>query len=68
MKLVYKSCVISRKGLRIKGDDTSAEMAGLIDRKANEMIKDGWELFSITPSLISEGAIIKTVLTFVKKP
>ena len=63
----YKTCVITPKGMRIKGDDTSLEIASIIDEKSNQMCKDGWELFSITPSLHSEGALIKLLLTFVKE-
>lgn len=62
----YKTLVVSTKGLRIKGDDTSAELAVIIDQKSNEMSKDGWVLLSITPSLMSEGALIKLMLTFMK--
>jgi hypothetical protein len=60
------TCVVTTKGLRIKGDDTSLEIASIIDEKSNKMSQDGWELFSITPSLLSEGALIKLLLTFVK--
>jgi len=66
MLRTYMTCVVSTKGLRIKGDDTSIEIASIIDEKSNKMSKDGWELFSITPSLLSEGALIKLLLTFVK--
>ena len=63
----YKTCVITPKGMRIKGDDTSLQIASIIDEKSNQMCKEGWELFSITPSLLSEGALIKLLLTFVKE-
>lgn len=63
----YKTIVVSTKGLRIKGDDTSSELAEVIDTRSNEMVKKGWQLFSITPSLMSEGALIKLMLTFVKE-
>ena len=53
--------------MRIKGDDTSLEIASIIDEKSNQMCNEGWELFSITPSLLSEGALIKLLLTFVKE-
>jgi len=66
MNKSYKTLVVSTKGLRIKGDDTSAELAVIIDQKSNEMSKDGWVLLSITPSLMSEGALIKLMLTFMK--
>ena len=63
----YKTCVVTPNGMRIKGDDTSLEIASIIDEKSNQMCKEGWELFSITPSLLSEGALIKLLLTFVKE-
>jgi len=66
MSKSYKTLVVSTKGLRIKGDDTSADLAVIIDQKSNEMSKDGWVLLSITPSLMSEGALIKLMLTFMK--
>ncbi|MAE52581.1 MAG: hypothetical protein CMI20_00525 [Opitutae bacterium] len=67
MSTTYKTIVVSTKGLRIKGDDTSAELAVAIDEKSNEMYEKGWKLLSITPSLLSEGALIKLMLTFVKE-
>lgn len=67
MSQFYKTLVVSTKGLRIKGDDTSLELASVIDQKSNEMSDEGWELLSITPSLMSEGALIKLMLTFVKE-
>ena len=67
MKQNYQTCVITTKGLRIKGDDTSVEIASEIDSKSNEMGTQGWELISVTPSLMSEGALIKVILTFSKK-
>ena len=66
MSKSYKTIVVSTKGLRIKGDDTSGELAVIIDQKSNEMSKEGWVLLSITPSLMSEGALIKLMLTFMK--
>ena len=66
MSKSYKTLVVSTKGLRIKGDDTSGELAVIIDQKSNEMSKEGWVLLSITPSLMSEGALIKLMLTFMK--
>ena len=65
--MTYKTHVISTKGMRIKGDDTSDEIAAELDEKSNNMSRDGWELLSITPSLLSEGVLIKILLTFVKK-
>ena len=63
----YKTLVIQTKGMRIKGDDTSSELALEIDQKSMEMSQEGFKLLSVTPSLLSEGALIKVMLTFVKE-
>jgi hypothetical protein len=67
MSSSYKTLVIKTKGMRIKGDDTSSELAMEIDQKSTEMSKKGFKLLSVTPSLLSEGALIKVMLTFVKE-
>ncbi|MDA0343448.1 MAG: hypothetical protein O2908_04940 [Verrucomicrobia bacterium] len=67
MSSSYKTLVVKAKGIRIKGDDTSSELALEIDRKSMQMDKEGYKLLSITPSLMSEGALIKVMLTFVKE-
>ena len=67
MNKSYKTVVISTKGIRIKGDDTSSDLALSIDQKSEKMSEDGWKLLSITPSLMSEGALIKLMLTFVRE-
>ena len=67
MKSSYKTIVIRAKGIRIKGDDTSSELALEIDQKSKEMIAQGFKLLAVTPSLMSEGALIKVMLTFVKE-
>jgi len=63
----YKTIVIRAKGIRIKGDDTSSELALEIDQKSKEMSTQGFKLLAVTPSLMSEGALIKVMLTFVKE-
>ena len=63
----YKTIVIQTQGMRIKGDDTSSELAMEIDQKSMEMSREGFKLLSVTPSLLSEGALIKVMLTFVKE-
>ena len=67
MKSSYKTIVIRAKGIRIKGDDTSSELALEIDQKSKEMSTQGFKLLAVTPSLMSEGALIKVMLTFVKE-
>jgi len=67
VKSSYKTIVIKAKGIRIKGDDTSSELALEIDQKSKEMCAQGFKLLAVTPSLMSEGALIKVMLTFVKE-
>jgi len=67
VKSSYKTIVIKAKGIRIKGDDTSSELALEIDQKSKEMSTQGFKLLAVTPSLMSEGALIKVMLTFVKE-
>jgi len=67
VKSSYKTIVIKAKGIRIKGDDTSSELALEIDQKSKEMSAQGFKLLAVTPSLMSEGALIKVMLTFVKE-
>jgi len=67
VKSSYKTIVIRAKGIRIKGDDTSSELALEIDQKSKEMSIQGFKLLAVTPSLMSEGALIKVMLTFVKE-
>lgn len=67
MKSSFKTIVIRAKGIRIKGDDTSSELALEIDQKSKEMSTQGFKLLAVTPSLMSEGALIKVMLTFVKE-
>jgi len=63
VKSSYKTIVIRAKGIRIKGDDTSSELALEIDQKSKEMSTQGFKLLAVTPSLMSEGALIKVMLT-----
>jgi hypothetical protein len=66
MSQSYKTVVVGTKGLRIKGDDTSSELASFIEQESIKMSNEGWKLISVTPSLMSEGALIKVLLTFEK--
>ena len=66
MSQSYKTVVVGTKGLRIKGDDTSTELASFIEKESIKMSNEGWKLIAVTPSLMSEGALIKVLLTFEK--
>ena len=58
--------VISPKGIRIKGDDHSEELARLIGERSNALNKDGWRLVNALPAMVSEGALYKVILIFEK--
>ena len=60
----YKTVSISPVGIRIKGDDISEKLADLLNNRSNELAKDRWRLLSILPSLKSEGAVAKLLVTF----
>ena len=60
----YKTISISPVGIRIKGDDISEKLADLLNKRNNELAKEGWRVFSILPSLKSEGAVAKLLVTY----
>ena len=60
----YKTISISPVGIRIKGDDISEKLADLLNNRSNELGKKRWRLLSILPSLKSEGAVAKLLVTF----
>ena len=60
----YKTITISPDGIRVKGDDISSKIADLLNHLCNGHANDGWRVISIVPSLKSEGAVIKMLVTF----
>ena len=62
----YKTIVLGPEGLRIKGDDNSKNLAVLLEKKLNVVGKEGWKAISIVPSMVSEGAVVKLIVTFEK--
>ena len=62
----YKTISISPEGIRIKGDDLSGKLAELLNKRSNEFGKKNWRIISILPSLKSEGAVTKLLITFEK--
>ncbi len=62
----FKTEVVSPKGIRIKGDDHSEELARLIEERSNVLRKDGWRLVNALPAMVSEGALYKAILIFEK--
>lgn len=61
-----KTEVVSPKGMRIKGDDHSEELARLIEERSVALCKNGWRLVNILPAMVSEGALYKAILVFEK--
>lgn len=62
----YCTKVIETNKLKVKGEDISATIAKLLEDELNEMASKDWQLFSITPSLLTEGAVRKLILCFEK--
>ena len=62
----YKTMVIESKGLRVKGDDTSSQLAEILEEESNKELLAGWRVHSITPTLSSKGAILKLIVLFQK--
>ena len=63
----YKTITIYPDGIRVKGDDISTKIAKLLDASCNNLAKDNWRVVSIIPSMKSEGAVTKLLVTFEKK-
>ena len=61
-----KTEVVSPKGMRIKGDDHSEELARLIEERSVALCKNGWRLVNTLPAMVSEGALYKAILVFEK--
>ena len=64
MKYEYKSISLTPDGIRVKGDDITKKLESLINEKCNHYAKDKWRLVSIIPSLKSEGAVVRLLVTF----
>lgn len=66
MTRIYKVFIIEPEGIRVKGDDYSNILSKLLSGKLNDMSKDGWTLSSIVPSMISDGCVVKLIVTIEK--
>ena len=60
----YKIISVFPEGIRVKGDDVSDKLADLAENLSNKMASNRWRLISIIPSLKSEGAVAKLLITF----
>ena len=65
-KLEYKVIIISHKGIRVKGDDISDKLAENLELESNRLASDGWEFLSAVPTISSEGAVSKLLVTYKK--
>jgi len=63
-KFEYKTITVSPDGIRVKGDDISDKIADLMNDLSNKYGSDNWKLVSIIPSMKSEGAVTKLLVTF----
>ena len=62
----YCTKVIESNKLKLKGEDISATIAKILEDELNKMAAKDRQLFSITPSLLTEGADRKLILCFEK--
>ncbi len=60
----YKTISFSPDGIRIKGDDVSEKLSDLLNESFDIYAKQNWRVISILPSMKSEGAVIKVLVTF----
>ena len=66
MKYSYKVEVLESKGIRIKGDDVSEQIARALQANSNSNARQGWRIQSVIPSLSSEGALLKCLVVYEK--
>ena len=64
MNYEYKSISLTPDGIRVKGDDITEKLAAMINEASNDNGKEGWRLISVIPSLKSEGAVVRLLVTF----
>ena len=60
----YKIISVSPEGIRVKGDDVSDKLAKLAENLSNKMAMSKWRMISMVPSLRSESAVAKLLITF----
>ena len=63
----YQTKVIETNKIKLKGEDISSVIAEALETELNKMSEKGWRLFSITTSLLTEGAMRKLILCFEKR-
>lgn len=63
----YKTISLSPDGIRVKGDDVSEKLSLLLNKCFNQYAADNWRVISVFPSMKSEGAVTKLLVTFERK-
>ena len=66
MSRTYKVFIVEPEGIRVKGDDYSNTLSKLLSDKLNDLSKEGWILSSIVPSMVSDGCVVKLLVTIEK--
>ena len=63
----YKVKIISSPGMRVKGDDVSEKLSNILELECNKLSEEGWRVISILPTISSEGAVSKLMVTFERR-
>ena len=63
----YKTVSIFPEGMRVKGDDVTEKLTDLLNARCSEYAEVGWRVISVLPSMKSEGAVAKLMVTFERK-
>ena len=53
--------------MRVKGDDLSDKLSDALELECNKLSKVGWRVISILPTISSEGAVSKLMVTFERR-
>jgi len=59
----YKTISVSPDGIRVKGDDMSERLSELLNKHFNQYAQSGWRVISLLPTMKSEGAVTKILIT-----
>ena len=63
----YKVKIISSPGMRVKGDDVSEKLSNILELECNKLSEEGWRVISILPTISSEGAVSKLMVTLERR-
>ncbi len=59
----YLVRIVEPSGMRIKGDDYSAQLSKILTAELNSLSEEGWSVSSVFPSMISNGCVVKLLVT-----